>query len=281
MNEIAGTGNWNTAEFWEYQTRTGHRENTDPKPNHSLSPYAVFGANPILNSDINGDVFDIATNDLTQKDIKSMIIKDNNKDYLKISEEGHVSLDFGNKSETEISKILSEEEGLSLINDLVKSDKKYLYEASDFALFRDENYSKISQPLNRIKTKMINASNFGKDSKGGHEQRPKEGYDGQVVIHPAFMMYEYNLNGTVIAKPRVSVVFHELEENYERTNFGIDYQGKNGAHRGAINREMKWGKRSNDPGEGVDIAPLPSPTPERMKEIMRQSMEYYGFPNNK
>jgi len=55
MNEIAGTGNWNTAQFWEYQTRTAHRENPDPVRVPSISPYAVFNANPIFYNDLLGN----------------------------------------------------------------------------------------------------------------------------------------------------------------------------------------------------------------------------------
>jgi hypothetical protein len=51
VNEVAGIGNWNTAEFGEYNTRTGIRANLDPKPNPSMSPYAVFSGNPIMFSD--------------------------------------------------------------------------------------------------------------------------------------------------------------------------------------------------------------------------------------
>ena len=56
-NEIAGTGNHNTAEFWEYDTRLARRWNTDPKPHIGISDYSAFGANPIFNSDPKGDYF--------------------------------------------------------------------------------------------------------------------------------------------------------------------------------------------------------------------------------
>ena len=56
VNEIAGVGNWNTAEFWEYGTREAHRKNPDPVRNPSISPYAVFDGNPVLLSDVDGDV---------------------------------------------------------------------------------------------------------------------------------------------------------------------------------------------------------------------------------
>ena len=54
-NEIAGVGNHNTAEFWEYDTRVGRRWNTDPRPNPSISNYACFANNPIFNIDVKGD----------------------------------------------------------------------------------------------------------------------------------------------------------------------------------------------------------------------------------
>ncbi|CAF3303863.1 unnamed protein product [Rotaria socialis] len=54
-DEIAGAGNHTTALFWEYDTRSGRRWNLDPKPQVSISDYAVNGNNPILNNDPNGD----------------------------------------------------------------------------------------------------------------------------------------------------------------------------------------------------------------------------------
>ena len=54
-DEIAGSGNSYTAEFWQYDSRLGRRWNQDPKPNPSISNYAVFAGNPILYSDPLGD----------------------------------------------------------------------------------------------------------------------------------------------------------------------------------------------------------------------------------
>ncbi|GAA4450445.1 hypothetical protein GCM10023092_06310 [Rurimicrobium arvi] len=60
-NDIAGIGNFNTAEFWEYNTRTGRRQNLDPVVQISMSDYSVFRGNPILNSDIKGNTPDPST----------------------------------------------------------------------------------------------------------------------------------------------------------------------------------------------------------------------------
>lgn len=54
-DEIAGAGNINTAEFWEYDTRLGRRWNTDPVVKPWESPYACFSDNPIYYKDVKGD----------------------------------------------------------------------------------------------------------------------------------------------------------------------------------------------------------------------------------
>lgn len=54
-NEVTGIeGSHNTAEFWMYDTRLGRRWNVDPVDQVSVSNYACFGNNPILNVDPNG-----------------------------------------------------------------------------------------------------------------------------------------------------------------------------------------------------------------------------------
>ncbi|MEX0966860.1 MAG: hypothetical protein WD077_06455 [Bacteroidia bacterium] len=45
VDEIAGAGNHYTALFWEYNPRVDHRWNLDPKPNPSISPYAIMQGN--------------------------------------------------------------------------------------------------------------------------------------------------------------------------------------------------------------------------------------------
>lgn len=54
-DEIAGVGNINTAEFWEYDARLCRRWNLDPKPQINMSDYCVMGGNPILFLDRLGD----------------------------------------------------------------------------------------------------------------------------------------------------------------------------------------------------------------------------------
>lgn len=51
-NEVYGSeGTSYTAEFWQYDPRTGRRWNLDPVPQVSISDYAAFALNPISNVD--------------------------------------------------------------------------------------------------------------------------------------------------------------------------------------------------------------------------------------
>jgi len=54
-DEVKGSGNSYTAEFWEYDPRSAIRWNVDPKPSTSISPYGTFSGNPILYPDVLGD----------------------------------------------------------------------------------------------------------------------------------------------------------------------------------------------------------------------------------
>jgi len=55
VDEISGTGNHNTALFWEYDTRLLRRWNLDPVDQVNVSNYATFVNNPIFYTDPNGD----------------------------------------------------------------------------------------------------------------------------------------------------------------------------------------------------------------------------------
>ena|SRR5690554_6486437 len=54
-DEVSGSGNSYTAEFWQYDSRLGRRWNTDPVVKEWESPYATFRGNPIYWIDPSGD----------------------------------------------------------------------------------------------------------------------------------------------------------------------------------------------------------------------------------
>ncbi|MCC5918841.1 MAG: hypothetical protein JJU02_16090, partial [Cryomorphaceae bacterium] len=55
VDEVKGSGNHYTAEFWEYDPRAVQRWNMDPKAHPGFSPYDIMRGNPILFSDHAGD----------------------------------------------------------------------------------------------------------------------------------------------------------------------------------------------------------------------------------
>jgi len=74
VNEIAGTGNHNTALFWEYDTRLGRRWNIDPVDQISIRNYTTFGNNPISNSDLLGNKWKDEVNDQKVADREGKVV---------------------------------------------------------------------------------------------------------------------------------------------------------------------------------------------------------------
>jgi RHS repeat-associated protein len=92
-NEVAGSGNSYTAEFWQYDPRLGRRFNIDPKPNPTISVYACFANNPIVFTDPNGDTVKYnSLRDRVYVGITRLFNKQFNKDFkqLKKSEEAYI-----------------------------------------------------------------------------------------------------------------------------------------------------------------------------------------------
>jgi len=114
---------------------------------------------------------------------------------------------------------------------------------------------------------VVNASENGLDANGRLTIRPREGYDGHLVIAPKVSFYEADNQGYEVGKSRSSVIFHELVENYERTEHNVNYHGSNGnsgAHQLAINREQNYHGKSSSPGQVTRIVnPRPSESVRR------------------
>ncbi|MEZ5013061.1 MAG: hypothetical protein R2794_02100 [Chitinophagales bacterium] len=88
-DEISGNGNFNTAEFWEYDTRIGVRFNRDPYTLPYLSPYTVFEDNPIIFTDINGDYVTYIGSKKQQRKAEKLVKKAIKRDpnFAKIQED--------------------------------------------------------------------------------------------------------------------------------------------------------------------------------------------------
>ena len=209
----------------------------------SISPYAYCAWNPVKLVDPDGrDLYipneDSESHNASKQDILSLV-KEKYKKYICFDKEGNVSL-----SEDVTDGMLKNDKGLALIKDLVTSQKKFLYEASDDA---SSTYNDgLSHEMTSDEWTMdgiVNASSYGKDSRGLYTHTPKKGYDGHVILAKSGDWKETDKNGFATSI-RKSVLFHELAENYYRTNNNMDYKE---AHNEAVAREGFVFKR-NFPG---------------------------------
>ena len=269
VNDWAGTANHTTALYWEYDPRVARRGNLDNKPNYSVSPYSSCANNPIWYSDRKGDTLTVGSNPQSLQDIKSLV--KGHEDVIQKTPDGRIVI--AGLSEVDKTNLLKSDAGFALVNDLINSPENYLYEASDLFLGNSDDGSKLYVFVDQQEHKVVNASNGGKDSKGIHEERPREGFDGQVTISPNATHFETDITGTtLVPKSRSSVVFHELGENYARTHNNLDYEA---AHRQSVNREKKWKYKSGEPG--ASDAESPRMTRERYEEIQKIINVYMGI----
>jgi len=272
-DDVKGEGKSYTTHFRQLDPRIGRWLSRDPKATSFETPYSSMGNNPIIFNDILGDTLNIGKNTLSKTDIKSLVRKKNRK-YLNFSSNGRVTINLTKLPKgTSKNSLLGSDEGLNLINDLVSSPKKTLYEASDIALLRTFNGTPIGKEIWRDRNGVINSSDYGLDSNGALTTRPMTGYDGQLIIGTKTSWEELDKKGTSsIKKSRASIVFHELAENYERTHKNNNYLGgfssgsdvfsfyKKGAHESASNREKLWFGVSNTPGA---VSKIINPKPSR------------------
>ena len=225
--------------------------------------------------------FHIANNQETITDINSLVKPENLK-YLNFKGEGDVlkvSTNFNSLNTIEISNLINEDEGLKLIYELSIANKKTLYEVSNIALLRNEAGEKIATTT--FPHSIHNSSNFGKDSNNTHGTRPIEGYDGQVVITPHSGWVEgKTTQGENVMKSRRSVVFHELAENYGRTQLNMDYNesiNNKGAHNYAVERENTFWGKSKRPGfhSGKDYQPIDRKNLGNFEPIFKLIQKHY------
>ena len=100
--------------------------------------------------------------------------------------------------------------------------------------------------MDGIRHGTVNASNNGLDSENRITYKPKSGYDGHVILAQSGRWTDNAGNNA-----RPSLLFHELSENYYRTEMGIKYKCtlfKKGAHQRAVEREGNYYSNPN-PGE--------------------------------
>ena len=164
----------------------------------SISPYAYCAWNPIILTDPTGDTLDIRGGELAQNDILTII-----------AEQYRERVSFYNNRVSVNTEGLSDEEieqdaGLSLLYRLTNSSNHYLYQA-------EEVLNEKGEPIDLWNNSI---TPFGEFKKKG-DPLP-DGYQGWVVLHSGTVFNGHE--GGEYYSNRPSTVFHELEENYQRTD---------------------------------------------------------------
>ena len=208
----------------------------------SLSPYTYCADNPVKLVDPDGEYLEVADDDDTHNDLLSIVDK-SHRDRVIFNKDGSVSVNLEGLSKEALEKDI----GLSLINDMVNSDYRYYYETSDIALCRKVDGERFDVDLTIMSTLgCFNESVRGLNSNNSHDYLPIEGFDGQVVISKTGIFRYGHLDR------RKNVIFHELEENFLKTDKGMNYWGnetwgRGGAHHIAASIEF-WGWSTMEAG---------------------------------
>jgi RHS repeat-associated protein len=220
-----------------------------------MSPYAYCANNPVIYIDPTGMDLDVPEGE-SRKDVASIVQREN-RDYIKYNGNA-MYLDFGEMSQDDIDKTLANDDGLNLLNNMINaknadgSAQKYLYETTDDRTFVIDGITytrNVGKPVGTVTTNDHSfATNLSKTPHGTPDQvhaLPETGYDGTVRVSKGTMFANYSTDERIsdMMEFRRDLIYHELNENYLRTNQGMNYDD---AHRqaGGSGEYSKfiWGK---------------------------------------
>lgn len=227
----------------------------------SISPYVGLGDNPILFVDKDGQKLFVAGNtSVALADIQSLIPKEYHS-QIKVTNDNQIIFE----SFDQLPKEIQQYEGISLLNNLISSEKNYKYSISDVGTGRERTGDKKTTGLNlavetydppRDPTPQNAILNFSTTERSDYPTDdianflPEEGFQGSVTIREGEFSRS-NPETTTGSFPylRSKVVFHELLENYLRTEKGLDYPGTQGAHEKASDKASKFSKELTGKGD--------------------------------
>jgi RHS repeat-associated protein len=298
-NEINGNGNAYDFGARTYDARLGRWWSVDPlfAEYMNLSVYCFTANNPIYYIDSDGRRFKVKGSDdkasdgpnkgmsnfnIAVQDVYSLLPSTDGGAYFKsildISTSGEVTLKIA-LSRDEV--VALNDPGIILLYDLITSHNDYAYEVNITATSKTRSgeveYENLDEPFNMSndpnakpqnnqisnvsvtrKLAVLSENPTNRDKDFFNSVVPAEdGIEGHVTIAPV-TRFVFNM-GMPGQKSRASIVFHELLENYFRTEKGLGYDSdangkKNGAHDSA--RIIEEGlpssdhRRSKTPGKG-------------------------------
>ena len=230
-DETEGTGNELDFGSRLYDPRLGRWYSIDPlhQKYAGYSPYNFVLNSPILYRDVDGRDLDVGGDTKrATADLRS-IVPEQYQSLITVSDAGKVSFDASQVCPEDANNA-----GIKLVSDLVGSSKKYIYSVKP-----DNN----GKPLRNNNGTTENNSETPKFTHSKAGDVLPEGYNGEVIVHPD-AEFESTAGGE---ENRSSVVFHELQENFERTDNNKPYTykangdvnsppEKTGAHQTAIDK---------------------------------------------
>lgn len=165
-NEIAGIGNHNTAEFWEYDTRLGRRWNVDPVDQISISNYAVNSNSQIMMNDPDGDV----TGDYYSTEGKYLGKDERNDNKVYTTSQGNYDYMTGVTSNSKLDydglREFSKKLDISHSEFITKASTVYGESSFSYKEVSEYNLKMEMFSLASVHKNYPNEAAFGKDSKG-------------------------------------------------------------------------------------------------------------------
>jgi len=238
-----------------YNPSLGRWLSVDPKFKMypAISPFVAFGNNPIYYIDPSGETLRVAGNKAKALNDLKMLVPTTYRDALKMTKKGQVYFDMSAVPDGK----LEADPGLTLVSNLIESDKNYEYNVSNIAKSRlaqvavkggekvskaDKNSQVVTQDLTKAQSDPV-APNFGvqttsktpKDEDRKLTLVPEDlSLDGQTTIPAKTEGTIYRDKTLSSPKARIPLIFHELSELYYRTD---KKQGYTEAHENATQDE--------------------------------------------
>jgi len=228
INEQYGEGNAYDFGARMLDPRIGRWMKMDPKDEKYpyLSPYSAFADNPLIFIDLGGETLGLGGNiEQANIDIFSLLPKEVHS-YLNVSDVNNIKWNNYDAMPDEFKKY----EGVKLVDNLINSKNNYLYSVGNEIPLKDklgnEYIGEATPDPSNYQTTISNISTTPQWSDAPSEsQLPGGGYSGIVRLAEGSWSSVNAFEPTaVVPIPRANIVFHELTENYYRTEKNLPKQ---------------------------------------------------------
>jgi len=231
-----------------YDSRIGRWGGVEPllEKYISFSPYCYSICNPINFFDIDGKkLFIGGETELSVQYLRSMLPENEQYRIDYNHQTNEVSFDANSLD------IMSDNAYL-LVSNLVNSENNYLFEVADNTTGITRHTTEENSAGDEISLDLTSGKGYENMSitPHGYDENknpiglmPKGGYEGQVSLGKGDWTFGWGNNDY---QPKSNMVFHELWENYNRTQYGAQYTV---AHNAANLMAKNYKKQVGEPGK--------------------------------